>query len=76
MATTTAASIAQPHSPETSTLRTMPRGTLTEAPMVSSAVCAEASNPVMVYAGNRNPSANSHGSPVVAGHTPPPAAPL
>ncbi len=41
-------SIAHPASPETSTDRTIPRGTLAEAPTVSSAACAEASNPVIV----------------------------
>jgi len=40
--------MSQPNNPETSTERTMPRGTLVLAPMVSSAVCAEASKPVSV----------------------------
>ena len=48
IASTIAHSITQPNTPETSTERTMPRGTLCAAPTVSSAVCAEASKPVMV----------------------------
>ncbi len=38
----------QPAMPETSTERTIPRGTLSAAPMVSSAAWAEASKPVIV----------------------------
>jgi hypothetical protein len=48
MAITSADNMTQPKMPETSTERTMPRGTWTAAPMVSSAVCADASKPVTV----------------------------
>ena len=47
-ASTKAATITQPKPPESSTDRTMPRGTLCAASRVSSAACAEASYPVMV----------------------------
>ena len=47
-ASTTAPSRTQPATPETRTERTMPRGTLAEAPTVSSAAWAEASKPVIV----------------------------
>ena len=51
MAATTAHSITHPAAPETATAWMMPRGTRTAAATVSSAVLAEASKPVMVYAG-------------------------
>jgi hypothetical protein len=69
MASTTAASMTHPATPEISTDRTMPRGTLRDAPTVSSAACAEASNPVIVKAGNKRPSANSHATEAVGGQT-------
>src|SRR5436190_4452828 len=59
MASRMAAIITQPKRPETHTERTMPFGAFTAALTVSSLVCAEASKPVMVYAGSRNPSAKS-----------------
>ncbi len=54
----------------------MPRGTLAEAPTVSSETWAEASKPVIVYAGNSAPRAKSPIRPSLAGQTPPPAEPL
>ena len=57
MASTMAISMIQPKMPETSTERTIPFGTLWLAWIVSSEACAEASNPVMVYAGSNSPSA-------------------
>ena len=59
MASTAAESITHPASPDTHTDRTIPRGTASAAPTVSSAAWAEASNPVMVYAGSSSPRANS-----------------
>ena len=76
MASTTAHNITQPNTADTHTARTMQRGTACAAPMVSSAVCAEASNPVMVYAGSSKPRANSPATLSVRGHTPAPADPL
>jgi hypothetical protein len=48
IANTTDESITQPNIPDTSTDRTIPRGTCCAAPTVSSAVWAEASKPVTV----------------------------
>ena len=59
MASTTAHNISHPARPETATACTIPRGTVTAAPTVSSAALAEASKPVIVYAGSRKPSAKS-----------------
>src|SRR5262245_35138414 len=59
IASTTAHSITHPNTPDTSTDRTMPRGTFTAAPTVSSDAWAEASKPVMVYAGSKSPRANT-----------------
>lgn len=47
-ASTMAISMAQPNTPETSTLCTISRGALRAAEIVSSAVWAEASKPVIV----------------------------
>src|SRR4051794_873974 len=69
MASTTATSITQPATPDTSTERTMPRGTLWAAPTVSSEAWAEASKPVTVYAGSSRPSRNNHANEAVGGHT-------
>src|SRR5262245_25351337 len=69
IASTAAQSITQPNSPDTHTERTMPRGTFRAAPAVSSETCAEASKPVIVYAGNRKPSAKSQTSDSVRGQT-------
>ena len=76
IATTTAHSITQPDRPETATAVTMPFGTRTAAPTVSSAVLAEASKPVIVYAGSRKPSAKSSAMLLVSGQTSPPRTPL
>ncbi len=54
----------------------MPRGTLADAPRVSSEAWAEASKPVIVYAGKSAPRAKSRTIPSVAGQTSPPAEPL
>ncbi len=54
----------------------MPRGTLAEAPTVSSDACADASKPVIVYAGQSAPGAKRRTTPSVSGRTPPPAEPL
>ena len=54
----------------------MPRGTFWAAPTVSSAACAEASNPVIVYAGRTQPSTNNQVRFALAGQTAPPAVPL
>src|SRR4029078_6294850 len=69
IASTTAHNITQPNSPETQTDRTIPRGTLRAAPAVSSATWAEASKPVIVYAGSRNPSAKRNTSDSARGQT-------
>src|ERR1041384_6529106 len=61
IAATTAHSITQPDTPETATALTMPLGTRTAAPTVSSAVLAEASKPVIVYAGRRKVKAERSG---------------
>src|SRR2546426_5333628 len=76
MAATTAHSITQPDRPETATAVTMPLGTRTAAPTVSSAVLAEASKPVIVYAGSRKLNAKSRAMLLVSGQTSPPRAPL
>ena len=47
-----------------------------DALTVSSAACAEASKPVSVYAGSKNPSANNQGTLADGGQTPPPGEPL
>src|SRR5262245_4604783 len=59
IASTTADSITHPNTPDTSTERTIPRGTFSLARTVSSEAWAEASNPVIVYAGSRNPRVNT-----------------
>ena len=68
--------ISHPNRPDTATACTIPRGTVTAAPTVSSDALAEASKPVIVYAGSRKPSANRSHVLWVAGHTSPPRAPL
>src|SRR5436190_5547731 len=68
-ANTIAASMIQPAIPERSTERTMPRGTLIAAPIVSSEMWAEASKPVIVYAGSSNPRANNQGIEELGGQT-------
>src|SRR5262245_22189204 len=76
IATTTAHNRSHPKRPETATACTMPRGTVTAAPTVSSDAFADASKPVIVYAGRRKLSAKSSHALSVAGHTSPPPAPL
>src|SRR5262249_21084149 len=69
IASTTAQSITHPNTPETSTDRTIPRGTFSAALTVSSEVWAEASKPVIVYAGSNSASANAHAIDSVRSHT-------
>src|SRR4029079_9234349 len=69
VASTMAASMAMPKTPDTATERTIPRGTATAAWTVSSDTWADASNPVIVYAGRSRPSANSQPRESVFGQT-------
>jgi hypothetical protein len=62
-------SMIQPARPDQRTEVTMPIGTAREALSVSSAVCAEASYPVIVYTGSSRPRRNAMSPPTATGQT-------